>query len=213
MYKNRMHAGEALAPKLLHLQPEAPLLLAIPRGGIAVAAPIARKLKSGLSVLVTRKIGHPLNSELAIGAVMPDKTAVWDEPSITKLGLTAEQMAHMVEINYHEIQRRMHFFTGPDAKPPHTMGRTLLLIDDGIATGYTMYAAVAWLKTTRPARIVAAVPVAPPDVIRTLATMVDEVVCPLQPDPFTAVGMYYEDFAQMEDNEVKSILSGLKPNK
>lgn len=208
MYKDRIDAGEVLAEKLLHLKPEDPLLLAVPRGGVAVAVPIARRLDAKLSVLVTRKIGHPLNPEVAIGAVMPDKSAVWDRPAITRLGLTEEKMAHMVETNYNEIQRRMRSFTGSD-KPPHTTDRTVVLIDDGIATGYTIYAAVEWLKTTHPAKIVIAAPVAPPEVIHNLITEVDEVVCPLQPDDFMAVGMYYEDFSQTEDSEVTLILSML----
>ncbi len=208
MYKDRIDAGEVLAEKLLHLKPEDPLLLAVPRGGVAVAVPIARRLDAKLSVLVTRKIGHPLNPEVAIGAVMPDKSAVWDRLAITRLGLTEEKMEHMVETNYNEIQRRMRSFTGSD-KPPHTTDRTVVLIDDGIATGYTIYAAVEWLKTTHPAKIVIAAPVAPPEVIHNLITEVDEVVCPLQPDDFMAVGMYYEDFSQTEDSEVTLILSML----
>lgn len=210
MYQDRIAAGEILAERLLHMhiQRKDPLLLAVPRGGVAVAAPIAHKLGAKLSVLVTRKIGHPLNPEVAIGAVMPDKTAVWDQTAVTRLGLTEEKMAHLIELNYGEIQRRMRSFTGSD-KPPQTTGRTVVIIDDGIATGYTMHAAVEWLKTTRPASIVVAVPVGPPDVIWDLRAEVDEVICPLQPDDFMAVGMYYEDFSQTDDSEVSLLLSML----
>lgn len=205
MFNNRTHAGDILTRELSAITLDNPCLLAVPRGGVVVAAPISRELGVPIGVLITRKLGHPLNPEVAIGAVMPDGSAVYDSQNITRLGLSEAELNKLIEQEYHEIKRRLVTYTGTET-PPDVSNRTVLLIDDGIATGYTLYAAVKWLKTLKPAKIVIAVPIAPPEVVASLSAQIDKVICPLQPPDFMAVGMYYYDFSQTTDDEVIRIL-------
>lgn len=156
-------------------------------------------------MLVTRKIGHPLNPEVAFGAVMPDGSAVWDQAVAAKFSIDQARMNELVLAEYTEIKRRLRVYTGDD-RPPSVTGRSVVIVDDGIATGYTIHAAVQWLKTLEPAKIIIAVPVASYDVIEWLTAQVDAVICLLQPAGFAAVGMYYEDFSQTTDAEVLDIL-------
>lgn len=206
MFKNRIEAGENLAEKLAAFNLEKPYLLAIPRGGIVVAQPIAEKLGLSVGVLITRKIGHPLNPEVAIGAVMPDGTTVLDEAAAERLGLDDNRLSELVSEQYQEIKRRLIAYTGTE-RIANVSGKTIVLVDDGIATGYTIYAAVQWLKTLTPGKIIIAVPVAPPDVAANLSKQVDTVICPIQPYDFMAVGQYYQDFSQTSDQEVVDILT------
>ena len=208
MFKDRTAAGKVLANKLTSTFCDAICLLAVPRGGVVVAAPIAQQFKTNLGLLITRKIGHPLNSEVAIGAVMPDGSAVWDQSILERFHVSQDQLKQLIQEEYDEIKRRLLAYTGT-TEPPEVLNRTVLIIDDGIATGYTIRAAVQWLKTLHPAKIVIAVPVAPPDVIEELALEADTVICPFQPDDFRAVGMYYERFFQTTDNEVLQILQDI----
>lgn len=208
MFINRMQAGEALAEQLAALTLDHPCLLAVPRGGIVIAVPIAKRLLLKINVLITRKLGHPLNPEVAIGAVMPDGSAIWDENTTSRLGLTDKEIKKLIHQEHTEIQRRMLAYTGTEHTPA-VNGRTVVLIDDGIATGYTIYAAVKWLKSLHPNRVIIAVPVAPPDVVASLAAQVDQVICPLQPHDFLSVGQYYHDFSQTSDDEVVEILKEL----
>jgi putative phosphoribosyl transferase len=205
MFKNRIHAGQMLAEKLAAVKVDNLRLLAVPRGGVVVAAPIALKFQCSIGVLITRKIGHPLNPEVAFGAVMPDGSAVWDQAVATKFSIDQARMNELVLAEYTEIKRRLRVYTGNDRPPPVT-GQTVVIVDDGIATGYTIRAAVQWLKTLEPEKIIIAVPVASPDVIEWLIAQVDAIVCLLQPVEFVAVGMYYEEFSQTTDAEVLDIL-------
>lgn len=208
MYENRRQAGETLAAELAARRYETVSLFAVPRGGIVVAAPVAERLGVPLGILVTRKIGHPANPELAIGAVMGDGTAVLDEELIRAYAIPQEYLDRIIAREYAEIKRRLVVYTGSDA-PPVVAGRTAVIVDDGIATGYTIRAAIAWLKTLFPAGIVVAVPVAPPETVAAIAGDVDAVICPLQPADFMAVGQYYRDFAQTSDEEVLALLKKL----
>lgn len=205
MYANRWAAGEVLAAKLATCGLEEVCVLGIPRGGLVTAAPIARQFQTRLEVLVTRKIGHPANSELAIGAVMPDGSAVLDRDAVRNFRISQEYLQRTIAAQYAELRRRLLLYTGTEA-PPAVAGKTAIVVDDGIATGYTMKAAITWLKTLGPARIVVAVPVAPPETIEELAGQVELVVCPLQPAFFQAVGMHYEDFSQTTDEEAIALL-------
>ncbi|MPM82615.1 putative phosphoribosyl transferase [bioreactor metagenome] len=208
MFKNRIQAGEILADKLAALNLDKPYLLAIPRGGIVIAEPIAKKLSLSVGVLITRKIGHPLNPEVAIGAVMPDGSAILDETAADRLGLDDNRLRELITEQYQEIKRRLLAYTGTE-RIPNVSSKTIVLIDDGIATGYTIYAAVKWLKSLNPGKIIIAVPVAPPDVVANLTDQVDAVICPIQPYDFMAVGQYYQDFSQTSDQEVVDILTEL----
>ncbi|MDR7868984.1 MAG: phosphoribosyltransferase family protein [Sporomusaceae bacterium] len=205
MYQDRRHAGETLAAELAARRYENIRLFAVPRGGVLVAAPIAERLGVGVDILVTRKIGHPANPEVAIGAVMADGAAVLDEELIRAYAVPQEYLDRAIAREFAEIERRMIAYTG-SAATPDVAGRTAVIVDDGIATGYTIRAAIAWLKTLGPAKIVVAVPVAPPETVAEIAGDIDEIICPLQPTAFMAVGQHYRDFPQNSDEEVLAIL-------
>ncbi len=205
MYQDRRHAGETLADELAARRYEDIRLFAVPRGGVIVAAPVADRLGVGIDILVTRKIGHPANPEVAIGAVMADGTAVLDEELIRAYAVPQEYLDRAITREFAEIERRMIAYTG-SAATPDIAGRAAVIVDDGIATGYTIRAAIAWLKTLGPAKIVVAVPVAPPETVAEIAGDIDEIVCPLQPAAFMAVGQYYRDFPQTSDEEVLAVL-------
>lgn len=208
MYQDRRHAGETLAAELAARRYENISLFAVPRGGVVVAAPVAERLGVPVNILVTRKIGHPANPEVAIGAVMADGTAVLDEELIRAYAIPQEYLGRTIAREFAEIERRMIAYTG-SAATPDVAGRTAVIVDDGIATGYTIRAAIAWLKTLAPARIVVAVPVAPPETVAAIAGDIDEIICPLQPAAFMAVGQHYREFPQNSDQEVLAILKHL----
>ncbi|MDR3566192.1 MAG: phosphoribosyltransferase family protein [Negativicutes bacterium] len=206
MYRDRQAAGELLADKLANHKFERVALLALPRGGIVVAAPIALRLNIRLEVLVTRKIGHPANPEVAVGAVMPDGSAILNQGLIATSTVSREYLNKEITAEYAELKRRLLLYTGSE-DAASVADQTAIVVDDGIATGYTVRAAIAWLKTLCAARIVLAVPVAPPEIIAELSAEVDEVLCPLQPPFFGAVGMFYQKFPQNTDSEVLAILA------
>ena len=205
MYQNRWESGERLAEQLAVHHLESVCVLGIPRGGIVTAAPIARRFKTKLEVLVTRKIGHPSNPEFAIGAVMPDGQVVLDQTTIRLSHVSREYLEETIAAQYTELKRRLLRYTGHTA-PPEVTGKTAILVDDGIATGYTMKAAIQWLKTLKPSKIIVAVPVAPPETIEELHGLVDMVICPLQPESFLAVGVHYAEFPQTSDEEAIALL-------
>lgn len=209
MFKDRFNAGELLSEGLVKFKLDNPYLLAIPRGGIIIALPIAKKLYSSIHVLVTRKIGHPFNPEVAVGALMPDGTAILDNQLIEGLGLNRNELERIIATEYQEVQRRQILYTHSSHKI-HVKGKNVIVIDDGIATGYTIRAAIKWLKQEQAGKIVLAIPVAPPDVVLELSKDVDEIIALIQPDNFLAVGMYYKEFPQTTDQEVTDILDSLK---
>ena len=211
MYQNRWEAGERLAEQLAVHHLESVCVLGIPRGSIVTAAPIARRFKTKLEVLVTRKIGHPSNPEFAIGAVMPDGQVVLDQTTIRLSHVSREYLEETIAAQYTELKRRLLRYTGHTA-PPEVTGKTAILVDDGIATGYTMKAAIQWLKTLKPSKIIVAVPVAPPETIEELRGLVDMVICPLQPESFLAVGVHYAEFPQTSDEEAIALLQESHPN-
>lgn len=203
MYRNRREAGELLGEYLKKLKLPDAMLLAVPRGGLVVAEPVAYALEKNLGVLVTRKIGHPLNPEVAVGAVMPDGELILESQFLSFPGRWDIQQ--VAEREQKEIRRRMKEYTGSEL-PPEVQGRTVVLLDDGIATGYTLRAAIKWLRERKAGFIMIAVPVGPPDTIQLLSREADQVVCLLQPEPFYAVGQFYQEFGQIEDSEVVEIL-------
>ncbi|MDF2499697.1 MAG: phosphoribosyltransferase [Anaerosporomusa subterranea] len=205
MYNNRTHAGEILCPLLANYNFKNPCLLAVPRGGVVVAAPVAKALHVPIDVLVTRKIGHPRNAEVAIGAVMPDGSAILDDDMVFRLKLSEKELAYWIEAESKEIQRRLSAYTN-SLELPHVKGRPTVIIDDGIATGYTIRAAIHWLRSQAPSYLAVAVPVAPLDVAESLSSEIDDLICPLQPADFIAVGMYYQQFEQTSESEVITIL-------
>jgi putative phosphoribosyl transferase len=183
------------------------LVLGIPRGGVPVAAEVARRLDADLDVVVARKLGSPISPELAIGAVTANGGRYLNEEIIRHLGVSEAYLVQVTEEQTREARRREARFRGPHAKAP-IEGRVVIVVDDGLATGATMRAAVRAVRIGQPARLVVAVPVGPIDTCAALRQESDEVVCLYELEPFWAVGLYYEHFEPVEDAEVQKILQG-----
>ncbi|MFF3916106.1 phosphoribosyltransferase [Streptomyces sp. NPDC001852] len=208
-FRDRAEAGRELAGLLSDLRDQGalvdPLVLALPRGGIAVAEPVARALDAQLDVLIVRKIGAPHHQEFAVGALVGDDPPLFNTGSLDRLGLTEESMAPVVERERRELRRREERYRG--GRPaPDPAGRTVIVVDDGLATGATARAALRHVRRHGPARLVLAVPVGAPDSVDRLSGEADLVVCPHQPAGFSAVGQWYEDFQQLSDAEVLAAL-------
>lgn len=207
MFHDRKQAGERLAEALQDYRSDAPLILALPRGGLPVAAPIAARLVAPLDILLVRKIGAPGFSELALGAVADGDPPVVlrNEALIRAAGVDDETFDKLVEAQVGEIARRRLLYGGERRSEP-VAGRTVILVDDGAATGATMRAALAMLRRMGANRLVAALPVASAQALALISEEADAVVCLSQPKDFAAVGESYEDFAQVEDQEVIAML-------
>lgn len=212
MFRDRDGAGRRLAGKLLPLAGDAPIVLALPRGGVPVAAPVAEALQAPLDVLLVRKIGAPLDPELGLGAVVEGRppTSVLDPRLIALLDVDPGYLALEQRRQLAEIQRQADLYR-PGLGPPDIAGRTVIVVDDGIATGGTMRAALEALRLRRPRKLVVAVPVATAEALETLKDEADTVVCLETPEAFRSVGGAYEDFAQVPDSEVVAALRRLRP--
>jgi len=205
LFTDRHEAGEALASRLIGLIGQNPLVLAIPRGGVVVAAPVARRLAAPLDVVVPRKIPSPHNEELAVGAVAEDGTIYLDETLVAYLGVTQEYLRREAARQIEEIQRRTRLYRR--SRPAQEIrGRTVILVDDGVATGYTVLAALRYLRRQQPRQLVLAIPVASPDTLLKLREEADKVVVVSSPEPFYAVGQFYRDFTQTTDEQVIELL-------
>ncbi len=205
VFKDRKEAGEVLAQCLAPYRDTGALVLGIPRGGVPVAAEVARGLHAELDIIVARKLGSPLSPELAIGAVTANGGRFLNDEVIRDLAVSDEYLARVTEAEMQEARRREERFRGPRPAPV-LRDRVVILVDDGLATGATMRAAVRSVRRAAPARVVVAVPVAPPQTCAVLREEADEVVCPYQPEAFWAIGMFYFDFRPIEDAEVATIL-------
>jgi predicted phosphoribosyltransferase len=210
VFQDRQEAGKQLAASLQGYQGKENLLvLALPRGGVTVGFEVARELRCPLDVLIVRKIGCPGNPELAAGAVSETGTRVLNEDVIAMQRISQEFLDGETERQRQEIARRLTAYRGGQ-----TIGslaaKTIILVDDGVATGATMKAAVATLQREGLTKLVVAVPVAPPDTAREIAPTVDEWVCLDTPERFAAVGQFYRDFTQVEDAEVVALLKKAK---
>ncbi len=206
-FRDRQQAGRRLAQALSHLKGKAPIVLALPRGGVPVAAEVASALSASLDIVVVRKIGAPFHKELGVGALvlLDQPEVVWNHPLLKELGLTEAQLRGDVKDQEIEAQRRLALYRG-NRPAIHLEGRTVILVDDGLATGITAQAALQALRRAHPAHLVLAVPVAPPDTLARLSQEADEIVCLMQPPWFSAVGQFYDDFTQTTDEEVLSLL-------
>jgi predicted phosphoribosyltransferase len=208
VFADRKDAGRRLAARLQHLQKPGVSVLGIPRGGVIVAAEVAAALGAPLDVIVPRKIGAPFNPELAVGAVAPDGTIFYDEALIDYAGIDRRDLERQAAEELQEIRRRLSTYRDARApKPSEYRERTVILVDDGIATGYTVQAALRSLRRQKPSRLVLAVPVAPPESLARLKPNADEVICLLIPEAFYAVGQFYQDFRQTTDEEVIAALA------
>lgn len=208
MFRDRQHAGALLGELVRkHLGPDggSVVVLGIPRGGVVVAAEVARSLQAELDLAVPRKLRAPGNPELAVGAVAEDGSVYVDDRVATSLGVTSDYLEREVAHQLGEIRRRLHIYRRGRA-PAQLAGRTVVLVDDGIATGSTMIAAVRSARRSGAVRVVVAVPVAPPEAVRRLRAEGCEVLCVREDPLFVAVGQFYEDFTQVSDEEVQALL-------
>jgi len=208
MFRDRVDAGQRLAAALAKYANEADVLvLALPRGGVPVGYEVARRLGAPLDVLVVRKLGVPGHEELAMGAIASGGAQVIDRDIVAMIGVADDILEHVIERETRELERRERVFRGErGATPLDVEGKTVVLVDDGLATGSTMLAAVQGLRTRGPRRIVVAVPVGSPETCAAFRPHVDEIVCLATPQPFYAVGLWYDDFAQTSDDEVRELL-------
>ncbi len=205
-FRNRTDAGRQLAEKLAaYANLQDVLVLALPRGGVPVGFEVARALGAPLDVFVVRKLGVPGYEELAMGAVATGGVRVLNDEIVRGLGISEREIDAAVAREMEELARRERLYRG-DRPPPDVAGRTVILVDDGLATGATMRAAIAGLRQQQPARIVVAVPTASPDTCEALKAEADEMICAITPEPFFAVGHWYEDFTQTTDDEVRDLL-------
>ena len=203
VFESREKAGQLLADRLKKCGKNS-LVLAIPRGGVVVGAGIAKKLSCSLDVIITRKLGAPGNPELAIGATTSKGGLVLDRELIDKLEITQNYLDFEHKNQLVEARRREKIYT--KNKTPDMIGKTVILVDDGIATGSTIEAAIHAVREELPAKIVVAVPVAPPQTAERLRNLVDDFVVLSTPDPFWAIGEFYQEFPQVSDEEVVKIL-------
>jgi putative phosphoribosyl transferase len=204
-FSNRIEAGRRLAESLKEFAGDGGVVLAIPRGGVVLGYEIAQKLHLELDVIVPRKLGAPNNPELAIGAVAEDGTAILDDNLVAYLGVNEEYIQQESERQKLEIKRRLKLYR-QGAPPLSIKGRNVIVVDDGIATGSTMKAALASLRKQGVKKIVVSVPVGPPSTISELGRMADKVVCLYMPEYFEAIGQFYVDFSQTSDEEVIDLL-------
>lgn len=206
MFKNRVEAGRLLAEKLSqYKKKENALVLAIPRGGVPVAYEVARRHDLPLDVIVIKKIGVPGNEELAAGAAGSD-SHILNEEIIRSLGVPQDFIREQVKIKQLQVKQRYQLLRGN--RPGYSLkNKTIILIDDGLATGATMTMAIQVIKKDSPQAVICAIPVAPSDTIMRLETTADQTVCLLQPPNFRAIGQFYTDFTQVEDGEAKQLLN------
>ena len=206
-FRDRAEAGRELAELLQdYAGRKDVVVLGLPRGGSPVAFEVARALDAPLDVFVVRKLGVPGREELAMGAIAYGGVVVLDEETIRALRIGEDEVGRIVAAELRELQRREAAYRG-EREPPSLEGKTVILVDDGLATGASMRAAAVATQQQRPAKVVVAVPVAAAQTCAELGEVVDEVVCALTPAPFRAVGLWYEDFSQLSDDDVRELLA------
>ena len=206
IFSNRVEAGRKLASELVDLvSNRSVIVLAIPRGGVVVGYEVARKLKVPLDIIIPRKIGAPSNPELAIGAVTEDGGVILDEKIVGYLNVSRRYIEEESERQRREIERRLMVYRG-EVPYPNLTNRVVIVVDDGVATGSTIKAALASLRKKKVKQLVIAVPVAPADTIKELEGKADRVVCLFEPEEFYAIGQFYENFDQTTDEEVIRLL-------
>jgi putative phosphoribosyl transferase len=206
-FHDRVEAGRLLAERLrAYAGRDDVIVLALPRGGVPVGHEVVKELGVPLGIFVVRKLGVPGHEELAMGAIASGGLLLLDEALVRALGVGQEELDRTVAAELRELKRREEAYTG-GREPPDLEGKTVILVDDGLATGSTMRAAALAVRRMNPARIVVAVPVASAETCDEFREIVDETVCVLTPRPFRAVGLWYDDFSQTSDEEVRRLLA------
>ena len=206
LFRNRMHAGQVLAEMLRgYCNREDVVVLALPRGGVPVAFEIANALHVPLDVFLVRKLGVPGQEELAMGAIATGGIRVLNNEVVKHLGIPEHVIDSATQAEQRELDRREQVYRG-NRQPPQVHGWTMIFVDDGLATGSTMRAAVTALRQQKPAHIVVAVPVAAASTCQEFQDEVDQIICATTPEPFYGVGQWYEDFSQTSDEEVRDLL-------
>ena len=205
LFRDRVEAGIKLAKRLEKFRRENVVVLAIPRGGVVVGFQVAKYLNAPLDIVIPRKLGALDNPELAIGAISQDGSTILNQELIKALGVSNEYIELEKRRQLAEIKRRLTKYRG-SVKYPDLKNKVIILVDDGIATGATVLAAVKFIKKLGAKKIVVATPVAPPDAVKKLRTEVDEVITLETPELFFAIGQFYEDFEQISDEEVIELL-------
>lgn len=208
MFLNRQDAGKKLSIQLEKFKYENPIVLAIPRGGIVTAYETIKKFGFEWDLIILRKIGAPHNKEVAIGAIFLDGTRIFNEKYINVLNISEEYIKNEIFEQIEEIKRRLVKYKGNE-KFPDVKDKTVIIIDDGIATGFTIQAAIHSIKKHNAKKIILAVPVAPQDAISQLEKIVNEIICLIIPAEFYAVGLHYKSFQETTDEEVFSIVKEL----
>jgi|SRR5579864_9454234 len=209
-FRDRLDAGRKLAARLGQYadRPDV-LVLALPRGGVPVGFEVAKTLHAPLDVFLVRKLGVPGHEELAMGAIASGGVVVLNPDVVETLGISERVLVAVVNAERRELDRRERAYRD-DRPPPEVQGKTVIVVDDGLATGSSMRAAVQALRQQSPARIVVAVPVSAPETCDALLTEVDDIVCVITPDRLYGVGAWYEDFSQTTDAEVRELLDALR---
>ncbi len=205
LFRNRTEAGNRLAERLAEYADARPIILALPRGGVPVGYQVAQKLHAPLEVIVVRKIGEPNNPEFGIGAVAEGDTLILDQELIETLGTDSTAITNLISQEKTELMRRVQVYRG--GRPlPSLRNQTIILVDDGLATGITARGAITAVKKQQPRQLILATPVGAADTVQALQKEVDQLVCLATPANFAAVGTWYEQFDQTEDEEVVKLL-------
>jgi predicted phosphoribosyltransferase len=205
VFRDRTDAGRRLAEELQKYVQDNPIVLALPRGGVPVGYEISKALGIPMDVIVARKIGAPSNPELGIGAISEEDVMILDQPTIRLLGFTDGEIKYITGLEQQELKRRIELYRNNKPLPP-LHNRTVILVDDGLATGVTAKAAIKSLLKLRPKKLVYAVPVCAQDTAEAIRHYVDEFICLYSPYELSAIGLYYQDFDQVTDKEVTDIL-------
>ncbi len=206
MFVDRVEAGKRVGDRLINYQGVQGLVIGLSRGGVVVAQVVAKKLSLPWDVLVVKKISSPSDAELAIGAVAPDEVSIIDDELSRVAGLEGQRLGEVIKEKSALVTQKMQLYR-KGRLPLVVKDKTIIVVDDGAATGATIAAAVLWLKAKHARKIIVALPVAPPDVVKKLAPQVDELVVLATPNDFGSVGQFYKHFDQVEDEDVVKLLS------
>ncbi len=211
IFENRRDAGKKLGKLVATKKYNAPVVLALPRGGVTVADEVAHILNAHLDVVIARKVGAPGQAEFGIGAISENEIPIFHPSTMNYFDLTKLQVVSTVDSEINELKRRiLHYRQGRSLES--MSGKTIIVVDDGLATGVSAAAAGKFLRTLKPQKLILAVPVAPHEIDPFVSEQFDDIVCLYQPLNFSAVGIWYEDFTQVEDNEVMKILEKYNPD-